>query len=329
MKKRDDADDVGDDVVAKRQRKGEDRARDHARKGERQDHRAKGGERPGAEIRRGLDQPLGHPLEGRLGRQDHERQPDVGEHQEHAEVGDRQGRPADHRQRQHGIEQPGEPGPGERPADDALLGQDQLPGIDPDQIARPERQHDREVEQRLGPAGRVARHQVGDRKADQRGAQRDRERHADRAQDDVEVGTRGQKVSVGAERQLVDHLAGEVVEGEEALDQEREQRAQIDDAQPEQGRGQQEQGEQARAPVEQGREPAHRARRRQAGDRQAGHERAHGVASSCRRCIALGAQPRRMRAPTAGRAPPIASFGRSAISMPPPSSATSMRVLAP
>ena len=35
------------------------------------------------------------------------------------------------------------------PGDDAFLGEDQLPGIDLDEIARPQRQHDAEIEEGL------------------------------------------------------------------------------------------------------------------------------------------------------------------------------------
>ena len=102
------ADDLRDDVVAERQREGEDRAGDDAGKRQRQDHRAEGLARLGAEIGGGLDQVARHAFERRLRWQDHVGQPDVAEDEEGAEVADRQGRPADDRNRQDAVEQPGE-----------------------------------------------------------------------------------------------------------------------------------------------------------------------------------------------------------------------------
>src|SRR5574343_1665222 len=78
-----------DDVIAQRQREGEDGAGHHAGERQRQQHMAEGGERTCSQILRGLGQALRHALDGGLNRQDHELQPDVGEHQEAAEMGGR------------------------------------------------------------------------------------------------------------------------------------------------------------------------------------------------------------------------------------------------
>ena len=132
------------------------------------------------------------------------------------------------------------------PGDDAFLGQDQLPGVDLDEIARPQRHHHREIEQRLGPAARIARRVIGDRKGDDRAGERDERRHHHRAQDDLEVGLLEQLL-VGRERELVDDEAGEIVERIEALQQQREQRADIDDADPQERRQQEKERQELRA----------------------------------------------------------------------------------
>ena len=144
---------------------------------------------------------------------------------------DRQRIAADHRQRQPGIEQPRQVQLLEQPGEDAFLGEDQLPGVDLDQIARPQRQHDAEIEQRLPFAARIARRVVGDREGDDRRGERDHRRHRHGADDDVEV-RRPQQLAIGLERELAVDQAGELVDREEALQQQREQRAEIDDAEP-------------------------------------------------------------------------------------------------
>ena len=116
-------------------------------------------------------------------------------------IADRQRIAADDRQRQPGVEQPRQMQLGEQPGEDALLGEDQLPGIDLDQIARPQRQHDAEIEQRLPCAPRIARGVVGDREGDDGRGQRDQRRHGDGAQDDVEIGGL-QQLAIGLQREL-------------------------------------------------------------------------------------------------------------------------------
>ena len=76
----------------------------------------------------------------------------------------------------------------EDPGEDAFLGEDQLPGIDLDQIARPERQHDAEIEQRLPFSLRMARGIIGDGEGDEGGGQGDESSHDHRAHDDIEIG---------------------------------------------------------------------------------------------------------------------------------------------
>ena len=75
------ADQVRRDEVAERQREGEDRAGDDRREDERQDHAAERVAGLGAEIVGGAEQRVGDPLQARVDRDDHVRQPDVAHHE--------------------------------------------------------------------------------------------------------------------------------------------------------------------------------------------------------------------------------------------------------
>ena len=179
------ADDAGDDVVAQRQREGEDRAGDDAREAPAAGSPC-GRSAPGCAPRsaEASISERGTRSSAAYDRQDHVRQPDIDEDQEDADVGDRTAT---------GRRSPAAPAPQSssqvrcsccaRPGDDAFLGQDQLPGIDPHQIARPQRQHDRQVQQRLqcacshsAPcsrrAGRRSRRGDGDGRGHQRSVRR-------------------------------------------------------------------------------------------------------------------------------------------------------------
>ena len=156
---------------------------------------------------------------------------------------------------QRAVEQPAEADQIEQPGEHAFLGQDQLPAIDAHQIIRPERQHDRDIEHRLGPGPGEARHVIGERKGDGGAAQGHRRRHHHRAQDDGEIGRREQ-LGIGGERGLIDDEAGEIVDREEALGEQGQQRADIDDAEPEQRRQQQQEQHQPRPEIEEGGEPS-------------------------------------------------------------------------
>src|SRR3990172_7945956 len=92
-----------------------------------------------------------------------------------------------------------------QPGHDAFLGQDELPGVDLDEIARPQRHHHR-------------------------------------AQNDLEVGLL-QELRIGGERELVDDEPRIVVERIEALQQKSEQRADVDNADPQKRRQQKKQRE--------------------------------------------------------------------------------------
>src|SRR5262249_55645369 len=131
------ADQLRDDVVAERQREGEDGAGGDAGNRQRQDDAPEGLAGMGAEIRRGFDEGARHALERGLDGQHHVGKPDVDEGDAGADVGYRERRTADDRQLQDPVENAAEPDQVEEPGDDAFLGQDQLPGIDADEIVRP------------------------------------------------------------------------------------------------------------------------------------------------------------------------------------------------
>ena len=97
---------VRDDVVAERQREGENGAGDDAGQRQGKDHRPERLPWLSAEIRGCFDVVGGHTLQRRLDRQDHVGNPDVDEDQERADVAERQRRAADHRQCQNSVEQP-------------------------------------------------------------------------------------------------------------------------------------------------------------------------------------------------------------------------------
>ena len=80
------ADDRGRDEVAQREREREDRAGHDAGERERQHDGAERRRSLRAQVARGLDQRAGHPFQRGVDRQDHERQPDVGERDRHREL---------------------------------------------------------------------------------------------------------------------------------------------------------------------------------------------------------------------------------------------------
>src|SRR5205085_7042515 len=81
------------------------------------------------------------------------------------------------------------------------------------------------------------------------GSDGDERRHDDGAQDDLEIGA-FEKLSIGNEGELVHHCAREVIERIEALQQQCEKRADIDDADPQEGRKKQHQRQKRRAAEE-------------------------------------------------------------------------------
>ena len=197
-----------------------------------------------------------------------------------------------------------EPEPADDPVEDAFLGEDQLPRIDTDEIARPQRQGDRDIEEGLDPAAGVARRVVGDREGDDGAGQRYRRRHHHGADDDVEIG-RLQQFAIGLQRELVDDEAGKLVDREEALGEERGERPDIDDADPDQRRRQKDRKQQARPGEEKIREAAEEPLSR------ATVEFSHAHASSSMRWRDARSKATRTDAPTA-TSPPAA--GTAALS---------------
>ena len=98
----------------------------------------------------------------------------------------------------------------EEPMNGAFLGKDQLPRIDADQIVRPERQHDGDIEERLGAAAGKARHVIGKWKGNDAGDCRHDCSHHDRAPDDGKIGRR-EEPRIGVERRVIDDLRREIV----------------------------------------------------------------------------------------------------------------------
>ena len=214
----------------------------------------------------------------------------------------------------------------EQPGEHALLGEDQLPAIDAHQIIGPERQHDRDIEHRLRPRSGEAGHIIGKRKGDRGTAQGHHGRHDNRAQDDGEIGG-GEELGISGERGLIDDEAGEIVDREEALGEEGQQRTDIDDAEPEQRRQQQEEQHQPRAEIEEGGDPPDgtRARRRTKRGRlgDGAHCRISWIWARCQ--MSRTAWPWRASAVEA-----VSSrFWSMTVSSPPPASATWKRVEAP
>ena len=76
-------------------------------------------------------------------------------------------------------------------------------------------------------------------------SERDERRHAHRAHDDLDVGL-FQQLRIGRERELTDDEPRVVIERIEALQQQREQRADIDNADPQQRRQQKQEGQELR-----------------------------------------------------------------------------------
>ena len=178
--------------------------------------------------------------------QHHEREPHVEKDEEGAEVRGGQRRAADHRQREHGLEQPAEAEPLGEPGHDALLGEDELPRVDAHEIARPERQHHPEVEQRLQPEARAAHHEVGEREGEHGRRHRHGGRHRSGAHEDVEVG-RAEELAVGGERELgAPRRPSSRRRRRSSAASKASERAEVDDPEPEQRWAEQQHQEQAR-----------------------------------------------------------------------------------
>ena len=141
--------------VAHRRDEHEQRGGDDAGHRQRQRDVQEGAPPGGVQVARRRHQILVDAVDRDEHRQDRERQEPVGHPEDHREVGVEQD---DRLARQ--------PDRLEDRVHDAVVAQDDHPGVGPDQVARPEREHHEDQQQRLAmPA--VARDPVGDREADQ------------------------------------------------------------------------------------------------------------------------------------------------------------------
>ena len=153
---------VGRDVVAQRQREGEDRARDERREHQRHHHPPEGRQAARAKVGRRFEQRVRNALEAGVDGQDHVRQPQVAEHQPRvADLGQARTGHAERR---------------ERPVDQAVALQDDPPRVDLDQVRGPQRNEHGDDEQATLARRRDARHVVRDRNRQQRVG----DRHQDR-----------------------------------------------------------------------------------------------------------------------------------------------------
>ena len=174
--------------VAERQREGEDRAGDERREGERQDHLPEGVRRLRAQVLGGGEERVRDPLEPRVDRDDHERQPEVGEHQEDPD-------------QVVGRRDPDR-------AEEAAAGHDRAPDVDLHEVARPERHQDRDDQRPPHLRRRHLRHEEGDREGEQRVHDGDRGGDADGPRDDRPVGRlRDERLEVVERERLLELLA--------------------------------------------------------------------------------------------------------------------------
>ena len=192
------------------------------------------------EVGRRLEHRGRHPLQRGLHRQDHVGQPDVDEDKKRPDIARSTANcprsPAAARTAFRIAEAPmASVGPG----DDAFLREDQLPGIDLDQIARPQRQHHAQVEGGLPAAPRIARGEIGDGKGDARHRPTVTAAAMPTVRRMMSKFDGRSSSSIGLEREFLDHHAGEFVDRIEALQKKRRERAEIDDPQPQQRRGEQ------------------------------------------------------------------------------------------
>ena len=217
------------DVIAQRQRERKDAAGHDAGQGQGHDHIQGGAPLPGPEVGGGLQVGLRNSLEGRISRDDHEGQPDVGEDNPHRPVG-----VAEAGRREMEEEK--------APVENAIMIQDQDPGVDPRQVARPERQEHGGKQGRLDSARRDARHVIGKGESEHGVGEGDRGGEGDGPQDDEPIGSIGDQ---GAEVvDIPDPLdrGREGVDLPEGRDQQQHQRREVDDDEPGQPRSEQQGG---------------------------------------------------------------------------------------
>ena len=106
----------------------------------------------------------------------------------------------------------------EKPLRHAIFRQQQHPRVGFDDIARPHRQHNGNIEERFPFAAGVTRHIPGHREGQNGAGDGDRNRHHQRTDDDVVV-CRVKKCLNVRQRQVRRNRHGEVIKGIKALPQ--------------------------------------------------------------------------------------------------------------
>ena len=226
-------------VVAEGEREGEDRPRHEPGQGERQDDAPERPEPARSHVTRRLQVALRHALERSVDRQDHERQPQVREDEPHRRV-----READVRVGQADLVQ--------APVQRALLLQDHAPGVDADDVARPERQQHHDEQHGPRARGRDSGHIERDREGEDGVRDGDGAGDPDRVPRDAQVGrvVEAEDLPKVREGPVAGDPAGERVDPVQAGQQQRDERGKIDDADPAEGRQQQAAALQPGAPPE-------------------------------------------------------------------------------
>jgi hypothetical protein len=190
---------------------------------------AGGPPRPCAQVLGCLDLRCGDALQGRVDRNDHERQPEIAEHGEHGPV----------RVDQVYLT---EADPAQAPVQDPVVSEDHQPGVNLGEVARPERKQDRHEQGGPGPGRCDAGHEVGEREGDGGVYHGDRRRHPDCPQDYGPVGRAGEDGGEVAEGPDSLDIGRERVDLPEGRDQEDHERGEVDQDEPSQRRSEQDGG---------------------------------------------------------------------------------------
>ena len=117
--------------------------------------------------------------------------------------------------------------------------QDEDPCVDPRQVARPKRQQDRSEQERLCAARRDPGHEVRKRKGEHRVGHRDEGRDSESPADDRPVGRVGDDDPEVVDVPCLHDLGRERVDGPERGDEQGDQRRDVEDDEPPQGRREQ------------------------------------------------------------------------------------------
>jgi hypothetical protein len=181
----------------------------------------------GAQVTRGFDKRAWYALKGGHDWEDHVWKPHIGKGNERAQRRNGERWPTYYGQAEDSVKQSGEAGLGEEPTDDALLGEDQLPGVDTHDVARPERHDHTQGEEHTHTGRGIARHEIGQWERQQSICYGNHSCHAGGAQHNVHV-SRAEEVGVCLERELAHDAPGEVVQVEEALYEQCNQGTQVD-----------------------------------------------------------------------------------------------------